>query len=200
MNVEKNNEEPIDDVNKFLPPPNRPDLPLVITNQWKPGNIKNTITSILTNPVVDTLVAVSPFISPFFVRMMCKTKLKNFILLINRDDLNPDYVKKAVSDLKNVPFGVIVRERPPKSKFVHMKVMIPYVRIDRILKRGIQNMKETRLEPCCAISGSVNFTQNGITISDELLFIVRDIYSINMIVESYSDLLKGSLLVYDSQQ
>jgi hypothetical protein len=137
---------------------------------------------------MDTLVAVAPFISTYFVHFLAKTNLKKLVLLINSIEYNPEYVDNAVNMLKTSKFAVHVRKRPKESKFMHLKVMIPY-----ILHKG-------SLTPFCAMSGSVNFTKNGISISDEALFVFRDMYNINALIVTYDTLLDGSIMVYDSSK
>ncbi len=176
-----------------FPPRDRPDLPNVITRQlWKRGAIKRTISEILSHPEVDTLVATAPFISTYFVSFLSRTKLKNLVLLINRDAYNPDYVNNAVSALKNAPFHVLIRQRPEKSGFMHLKIMIPFI------KQHPRPGMKVDLIPFCAMAGSVNFTKNGIELNDEGLYIFKDQYSINAFNKTYADLLEGSVLVYDS--
>jgi len=152
----------------------------------------------LQNPRLDTLVAVAPFVSPYFSNFLKNTAVKNLVLLINRKDLVPDYVNDAIEKLHDVNFKVTVRQRPDKSKFMHLKVMIPYVKIERTITKYGQTKTEISLLPMCAISGSVNFTKNGITKSDEMLVVLKDMYSIAAVERTYDDLVRGSSIRYES--
>jgi len=192
------------DDNPFLPPMDS-EYPIVITNQLyedenkRSDKIKEIITTILGNPNMDTLVAVAPFISEYFVKLLAKTTLKYLILIINREDLNPEYVENAVKVLNYAKFDVEVRARPPGSKFIHMKVMVPYMKISRIDKSEGKARSISKIIPTCAIAGSVNFTKNGIAVSDEMLVIFRDPYSINACLETYRKLLEGTVLKHSSK-
>jgi len=208
-----------DKENPFLPPMDS-DLPIVITNQLyeddddviaeakekasnapkkKTYKIKEILTAVLENENMDTLVAVSPFISEYFVKILAKTSLKYLILVINREDLNPEYVVNAVKLLKTAKFDVDVRARPEGSKFVHMKLLVPHMKINRISKSGGKVTPISSLVPVSAIAGSVNFTRNGISVSDEMLVIFRDSYSINACMETYRKLLEGTVLKYSTK-
>jgi phosphatidylserine/phosphatidylglycerophosphate/cardiolipin synthase-like enzyme len=186
--------------NPFYPPDDKPFLPIIITNQiYDKKGIKDVIEKILGNNNMDTLVAVAPFISTYFVNMIAKTPVKNLILIVNKNDLNPDYVNNAIKMLKETSFHVEIRERPPGSRFVHLKILIPFISIERVVKDDGKERVIRKLIPACAISGSVNFTRNGISINDELLSVYRDPYSIAAIMETYNDLLKNTILKYDSR-
>ena len=181
------------------------EYPIVITNQLyedenkRSDKIKEILTTILGNPNIDTLIAVAPFISKYFVNLLAKTSLKYLILIINREDLNPEYVETAVKVLKNAKFDVDIRSRPPGSKFIHMKVMVPCMRITRIDKSAGKAQAISKIVPACAVAGSVNFTRNGISVSDEMLVIFRDPYSINACLETYRKLLEGTVLKHSSK-
>lgn len=181
--------------NKFLPPKELPDYPIVITPQiFDDDAIKTNLERILKNPKLDTLVAVAPFVSPYFSKFLANTNVKNLVLLINRESFNPEYVKDAIEKLKETKFKVTIRERPENSKFIHMKLMIPYVKIERTVTQYGKQRVEISLVPMCAICGSVNFTKNGIEKSDEMLVILRDMYSINALETTYDVLVKESII------
>jgi len=182
---------------EFPPPP----FPLVITNQSdKKGTIKVVIEDILSNKRLHTLLVVAPYISSYFVQMLSKTPVKYVVVVINKDDLNPDYVDEAIELLKAAPFKVIVRQRPKNSQFVHMKVMMPCWKIEVPTQTidGLVNGGEIRIEPTCVIAGSVNFTKNGISISDEMLIVLRDPHSIKKVKKAFDGLLDGATVKFDS--
>lgn len=187
------------EVSKFVPPADLVDNPLMITPQvFDKDAIKETLEKILKNEKLDTMIAVAPFISKYFPKFLEKTSLKNLILVINRDSLNPEYVNDAINKLKEARFNVTIRERPEKSRFVHMKLMIPYVKYERMVMSYGKQRPEAKLLPLCVICGSVNFTKNGITESDEILVILKDMYSINTGEATINELLNGSKIRYDA--
>jgi phosphatidylserine/phosphatidylglycerophosphate/cardiolipin synthase-like enzyme len=182
-------------------PPFDSEYPILVTNQLYPKGhkIKEVLMKILGNPNMDTIVAVSPFVSEYFVKLLAQTQLKYLILVINRDDFNPDYVTGAVNLLKDARFDVDVRSRPPNSKFNHMKMMIPFMRITRVEKSGGKTVTKSTIVPSCAIAGSMNFTKNGIDVSDEMLVIFKDPYSINGCMETYRQLIDKTVIKYSSK-
>jgi hypothetical protein len=63
---------------------------------------------------------------------------------------------------------------------------------------GVISYKDA-LKPVCVISGSVNYTKNGISISDEALVILRDGFSIEKAFYTINKLVKGCKIRYDSR-
>lgn len=188
-----------EEMREFFPPENQPLLPIVITNQvYEKGAIKKILLKCIDRKNLDTLIAVAPFISTYFVKMLMKTSVKKLILIINRKDLNPNYLNNAVKMLHNVTFDVEVRERPAKSTFIHLKLLVPYIAIERVKGSNSNKRVVKKLVPYCAISGSVNFTRNGISVSDEALNIFKDPYSINTYLKTYDELLHGTKVRYNS--
>ena len=172
-----------------IPFPNDKNAPVVITNQaYDEVKIKDILlgTEFLGNQYLDTLIVIVPFISKYFVKVLAETNVKCLVLVINSDTYNPDYVNNAVKLLKYVKYKVIVRKRKKGTRFMHMKVMVPYLNLSG------------NIVDFCIITGSVNFTKQGITISDEMLIILRDPWSIAQVQETVGELMRNTEIEFES--
>jgi phosphatidylserine/phosphatidylglycerophosphate/cardiolipin synthase-like enzyme len=160
-------------------------LPLVITNdaeQKKVNFIFSYVTEILQSPYIDTLILVGPYISSYFIDLLKRSPVKTILVIIDKNP--PKYTMDAIKQLNMFNFDrnnkkeVFIRQRPPKSRFLHMKVMIPYYSRKDIKK----------FYAPCVIVGSLNLTKNGILYNDELMIILRDKPSIQTCVKKATTL------------
>lgn len=163
-------------------------LPIVVTNDDDNDRIYRIeayINEILTSRKIDALLMAGPYISKYFVEYIKKSPVKVIRIII---DKNPtDYTLDAIRSLfafnyLDPPYRKIVqiRKRTDESRFLHMKLMIPFFRTD-----------EKYYAPC-ALVGSVNFTKNGIRNNDEIMVLLRDEKSISACVNTLDRLWNNS--------
>jgi len=205
---------------------NIPDLfPLVITNDDDKKNIEETLNGYLQHPDLYIIIFLAPYISEYFIDLIAKSNARIIIALINHTI--PTYTKEAIKKLMSLDSNVIkqfistqknsnitqlltseakvslslnrivyvkkiykLNTTKKQKSFVHMKLCFPY----------FYNKNTQLLYPKCVISGSVNWTKNGIKNNDELLIILRDQHSINKCVAIIEKYWKHSVLLQQLKQ
>lgn len=175
--------------------------PIMITKQaYHEEVIEDTMKDILTNKNLHSLTVLAPYVSSYLLSILAKSTLKKMVMLVNKDEDNPDYVNKVIEGLKKVKYRVIIMQRPPKSSFIHMKMMIPYLKVILPFNDGTRITYKEVLVPSCVICGSVNYTRNGIVTSDEMLVVLRNKKSIVDAERTLEVFLRDSSVKYDSQK
>lgn len=175
-------------------------LPIMVTKQaFNDKSIKDVMETILTNSNLHSLTILAPYISEYILGILAKSNIKKLVLIINKDEDNPDYVNKTLEGLKKVKYHVIIMQRPPKSSYVHMKVMIPYLKVLVPFDNGERIEYKEVLVPSCVICGSVNYTKSGIEKSDEMLIVMNNKEAITVAEKTLNVLLSDSEVKYESQ-
>lgn len=175
--------------------------PLAVTHQvYGATAIKDTVEKILMEKSLFSLTMLAPYISPYIMKILSKSSLKKLVMLVNKDKDNPQYVNTTIEDVKKAKYRSIILQRPSDSEFVHMKMMIPYLKTVIPFRTDTQIEYKEVLVPSCVICGSVNYTKRGIETSDEMLIVLRNNSAISDCEATLNALLSDAVQIYDSQQ
>jgi len=138
----------------------------------------------INNRQADTLLAACPWFTDKFLELIDFTIIKAILIII---DSTPE--EKTIRTLRKLrqlcgKYGTYleIRQRPPNSAFMHLKLMIPIYRNDR----------EEKLYARVAFTGSVNFTTSGIKYNDELLIITQDSQNLDQLMTKFDALWNSS--------
>lgn len=152
-------------------------------------NIPRLITQLLASVKIDGLCFVAPYISEYFINeLIVPSPIPRIICLTNKNP--PKYTKHALQTLvslgkqkrKQVYIGLY------KNKFLHVKMAIPF---QYVMYQG-----EKIPSVPFVISGSMNFTQNGILRNEEVIFILKHPTTVQHCYQHFRQLWKHAKAFY----
>lgn len=174
--------------------------PNIITNMDS-INIYQTFQTYLFDNDLSIVFIACPYITIPFINLLEKTKAQLIFMIIDSERNVADNTLKSAKKLleleKQGRFQVIIIQLPTliskskyhsEAKILHLKICAPIY----------YNQSLNKYYSKCVLSGSVNFTNNGLINNDEVLIVFRDQISIMKFIQIIHERsLQGKSISYE---